>query len=266
VAESYLAPLDGLATGSAAARDTQRDYAQRTRLPIEIENSIGMRFRLIPPGSFTMGSPESQHGRGADEQEHVSVIERPFYMGKYEVTQGEYEAVMGTNPSAFKKNGPRAPVEEVTWRNCVAFTRKLCELEGIPVGSYRLPFEREWEYACRAGTQTAFHCGDTREALLAFADFNWNNEHSTVEVGQRRANAWGLFNMHGNVWEWCADRFYAYDSSSVDQLNRNIRGGNWKLPYLDCRSASRYRLPPDSLGNICGFRIVRLIPKLPGEE
>jgi formylglycine-generating enzyme required for sulfatase activity len=266
VANAYLPPLQGLAQGSAAARDTQHDYAVKNGLPIEIENMIGMRFRLIPPGSFIMGSPESQLGRSTDEPEHVKVIERPFYMGKYEVTQGQYLAIMGENPSAFKKVGPNAPVEEVTWRNCVAFTRALCERENLPAGSYRLAFEREWEYACRAGTQTAFHSGDTRESLMSVADFSWNNDASTVPVGLRAPNAWGLFDMHGNVWEWCADRFYAYDGSSVDALNRNIRGGNWKLPYLDCRSASRYRLPPDSLGNICGFRVVRLIPKLPAEE
>jgi formylglycine-generating enzyme required for sulfatase activity len=265
VRDAYLAPLKGLAGGSAAARETQRDYAEEQRLPIEIANGIGMRFRLIPPGSFTMGSPESQLGRAADELEHVKVIERPFYMGKYEVTQAEYQKVMGENPSFFKKNGPNAPVEEVTWRNCVAFTRALCELEGLATGTYRLAFEREWEYACRAGTQTLFHSGDTRESLMRFADFSWNNDAGTAQIGLRAPNAWGLFDMHGNVWEWCADRFYAYDGSSVDSLNRNIRGGNWKLPYLDCRSASRYRLPPDSLGNICGFRIVRLLPKLPGE-
>ena len=265
VKQAFLAPLEGLAAGSAAARDTQRDFAQQVGLPIEIENSIGMRFRLIPPGTFTMGSPESQLGRGADEGEHVVVIKRPFYMGKYEVTREEYQRVMGENPADFKHVGLQAPVEKVTWRNCVAFTRELCELEGIPAGSYRLAFEREWEYACRAGTQTPYHCGTTREDLMPFADFNWNNDKSPAVVGQRRPNAWGLYDMHGNVWEWCADRFYAYDGSSVDQLSRNIRGGNWKLPHLDCRSASRYRLPPDSLGNICGFRIVRLIPKLQGE-
>jgi formylglycine-generating enzyme required for sulfatase activity len=265
VKAAYLAPLNGLAIGSEAARETQRDYALDQRLPIEIANMIGMHFRLIPPGSFTMGSPASQVGRSSDEPEHVKVINRPFYMGSCEVTQGQYERVMGENPSFFKKNGPNAAVEEVTWRNCVAFARALCELEGLPVGTYRLAFEREWEYACRAGTQTAFCSGDTRESLLPFADFAWNNDGGTVQVGQRAPNAWGLFDMHGNVWEWCADRFYAYDGSSVDSLNRNIRGGNWRVPYLDCRSASRYRLPPDSLGNICGFRIVRLIPKLPGE-
>jgi formylglycine-generating enzyme required for sulfatase activity len=159
-------------------------------------------------------------------------------------------------------------VEEVTWHDCVAFAAKLCEKEGLRKGTYRLPHEREWEYACRAGTDAPYHCGaadmtpiQLRDHLEGYADFRWNNGSGPRPVGSRLANAWGIHDMHGNVWEWCSNYFYFYGSNRRDSLQRSIRGGNWRTKATDSRSASRFRLPPDSLGNICGLRILRVIPR-----
>ncbi len=260
-----LAPLDGLADGSAGARAAQVSVAEENRWPIEIENSIGMRFRLVPHGSFVMGSPPNERGRGPDEPETVRLVAQPFYLGKFEVTQAQFQQVMGANPSKFRNDhSANFPVEEVTWRDCQAFVEKLCELEELPPWAYRLPTEAEWEYACRAGTQTPFYFGADPERLKEFALFNWNTRQGVETVGRRRPNAWGLYNLHGNVWEWCEDLFYYYDKPTIeDPLRRIIRGGNWYAQPTDCRSASRFRLPPDSHSNLLGFRVVRSLYEPP---
>lgn len=259
--EARLAPLEFLEEGSKLAQRTQADVAASLRLPVEIENSIGMRFRLIPGGQYVMGSTEKQEGREADETEHVAAIPRHYYMGKFEVTQGQWDAVLGgeSNPSDRMQRGTDRPVEGVTWHDCNRFVKALCELEELPVGTYRLPLEREWEYACRGGTLSAYHCLEGE--LWRFANFQEEGPGETLVVGTLRANAWGLYNMHGNVWEWCFEKFSEYGSLETDPLQRVIRGGNWYITRADCRSASRYRLPPDSKGNICGFRIVRLLTR-----
>jgi formylglycine-generating enzyme required for sulfatase activity len=267
VADARYAPLTDLAEGSAIAQKTQISVVNDSKLPLEIENSVGMRMRLIPPGSFVMGSPKTELGRGPDEKEHPAIIREAFYLGKFEVTQAQWDKVMGaaTNPSYFKQDGANRPVEEVTWTQCVEFCKALAKLEGVPMGSYRLPTEAEWEYACRANTTARFACGNTRDELKAFADFSWNNKKKTNIVGKRRANAWGLHDMHGNVWEWCRDPFYYYGNSDVtDTSTRILRGGNWFLTAEDCRSASRFRYPPATHSNMLGFRVVRVI-KLGGK-
>jgi len=230
-------------------------------LPVEIENSIGIRFRLIPAGTFALGSPENETGRWEGEAQHIVSVSRPFYLGTYEVTQGQWDAVMPTNPSRFR--GRNRPVEEVSWYDCQRFVIALCEKEGVPVGTYRLPTEAEWEYACRAGTTTAYHFGNGSKGLGAFADYAGNNDLETNVVGRRRPNAYGLHDMHGNVWEWCQDLFRAYPGAPpIDPLHREwrmLRGGNWHEGALACRSANRCRLPPLSVGNILGFRVFRRI-------
>ncbi len=261
---AYLASLEVLAEGSAEAQQEQLAYARDMQLPVEVENSIGMVMRLVPPGTFTMGSPDSEAGRWEGEKQHRRTVPEPLYFGKFEVTQEQWRQVMGTSPAYFR--GDTRPVENVRWEDARRFTRKLAEREGLPPGTYRLPDEVEWEYACRAGTNTAFVFGDNPELLRQFAVYINNSEGRTALAGRFRPNAFGLHDMHGNVWEWCRDSFENYPEVELPDPTegrwRNVRGGNWREEARDCRSATRTRLPPDSLGNILGFRIVRTIPEL----
>ena len=263
VADAHLAPLDGLAEGSSSAQNAQISVSGTNSLPIEVVNSIGMAFRLIPAGTCIVGSPETEAGREKVEVPHVAAIPSHFYMGKYEVTQAEWKAVMGedNNPSGYR--GDRRPVEEITWYDCQRFTLKLCEMEEVPIGTYRLPTEAEWEYACRAGTSTAYCFGNDARRLGGWADYEENNYVHTVNVGLRRPNAYGLFDMHGNVWEWCLDDYKNYpgDETPTQEFHQYpvIRGGNWYVEARKCRSANRSRLPGASHGNMLGFRIIRMV-------
>jgi formylglycine-generating enzyme required for sulfatase activity len=265
VVPAYLPSLYGLADGSRLAQETQAQFVRASQLPLEVENSVGMRFRLIPPGTFLMGSPPAEAGRWEGETQHVVTLAEPFYMGVCEVTQAQWLALMPKNPSHFKDG--RKPVEEVAWYDGQRFAEALCQRENVPLGRYRLPTEREWEYACRAGTQTAYVCGDSAKGLAQFADYDENNNRGTNAVGRRRANAYGLYDLHGNVWEWCIDKFRPYVPEAGAEPGphadwRMIRGGNWHEPAVNCRSANRARLPPLSTGNMLGFRLVRTIPEL----
>jgi formylglycine-generating enzyme required for sulfatase activity len=264
VPDARLPGTDGLAEGSAGMVATQLAYSRDSRLPVEVANSIGMRFRLVPPGTAIIGSPEPEWGRGDIEVPHVVVFTEPVYMGKFEVTQAEYLEVMGENPSGFI--GGNRPVEEVTWYDAQRFLVELAKREGIPDKVYRLPDEAEWEYACRAGTQTAFCFGDSPDRLGEYADTALNNFKSTAPVGRRLPNALGLFDMHGNVWEWCRDLFRPYPGGPAvgeEYLEwRSLRGGHWRAPADSCRSANRCRLAPTSHGNVLGFRVLRRIPEL----
>lgn len=261
--DAFLAPLEGLATGSAGARAAQLSVSASNLLPVEVINTIGMRFRLIPAGTCLIGSPESENGREVIEVQHVDVFQSHFYLAACEVTQAQWKAVMGNdnNPSGFR--GDNRPVEEVTWYDCQRFTIKLCALENVPLGTYRLPTEAEWEYACRAGTGTAFCFGDNTANLRMWADYEGNNYARTVNVASRLPNAYGLYDMHGNVWEWCLDDYKNYpgDNTPPSEANKYpcIRGGNWYVDAARCRSANRSRLPGASHGNMLGFRILRQI-------
>ena len=263
VEDAVLAPLEGLAQGSSTMQATQADVSATNLLPVEVVNTSGMRFRLVPAGTCTIGSPDGEAGRGSIEVPHVVPFPSHFYMGKFEVTQGQWEAVMGKerNPSGFR--GRDRPVEEVSWYDCQQFAILLCQLEKVPVGTYRLPTEAEWEYCCRAGTTTAFHCGDDPAQLARFADYAGNNYTRTVPVGQKLPNALGLFKMHGNVWEWCLDDYANYpgDESPRGEHNKYpcVRGGNWYADAPECRSANRARLPGASHGNMLGLRLLRQI-------
>ena len=232
-------------------------------LPEDDANALGMQFKLIPAGEFMMGSPADDPDKSSDETpQHRVQITKPFYLGIHEVTQEEYQQVMGENPSRF--NGPSLPVEQVSWENATEFCRKLSEMDGR--NDYRLPTEAEWEYACRAGTTTRYSCGDELDSACAW--FVDNSGRKTHPVGEKRPNAWGLYDMHGNVWEWCSDWYesdYYGSSPSADPTGpstgsyRVYRGGGWNYRAWGCRSARRFRLRPGRRDSYLGFRVA-LVP------
>jgi formylglycine-generating enzyme required for sulfatase activity len=211
-----------------------------------VEPRTGMKFVHIPAGTFTMGSPLTEPSRQKDETPHRVTITRAFYMSATEVTQRQWQTVMGSNPSHFRN--PDAPVERVTWNEIREFLRRI---------DARLPTEAEWEYACRAGTTTAYSTGAT------LRDANYDGQ-STMPVASFAPNAWGLYDMHGNVWEWCADEHCPYpDGDARDPFNRCgspykvIRGGSWHFGADSARSALRYTHEPHLRGFSIGFRVVR---------
>jgi formylglycine-generating enzyme required for sulfatase activity len=220
-------------------------------LALDLGGGVTMKMVLIHPGKFMMGEEKDQH---------EVTITKPFYMGVTEVTQAQYEAIMGTNPSNFK--GATNPVDTVSWNDATEFCKKLSEKTRQTV---RLPTEAEWEYACRAGTKTAFSFGDTDTGLGDYAWYSGNSGSTTHPVGQKKPNAWGLYDMHGNVWEWCADWYgdYAKGAATDPQgpasgTSRVLRGGSWYGDPTHCRSAYRYNdfVIPVSRFIICGFRVV----------
>ena len=227
-------------------------------------NSLGMEFVLIPSGEFMMGSPDDEEGRfGNEGRVHKVRITKPFFLGAYEVTQAQWQAVMGNNPSDFRGND--RPVEEVSWNDCQEFVSKLCAKEGAARKSYRLPTEAEWEYACRAGSRTRFYGGDDDSDLGKIGWYGGNSGGETHDVGQKAPNAFGLYDMSGNVWEWCQDWFdsgYYGKSSRADPKGpgsagyRVLRGGSWVNNSRDCRSAVRDGDGPASAYNLSGFRVV----------
>ncbi len=246
-------------------------------------NSIGMALAPIPGGTFRIGSPPTEAERADDEGPQQEVEVRPFHLGVYEVTQAEYQAVTGTNPSHFCADGAgkakvagtdtgRLPVENVTWDDAVDFCRRLSARgeEQAAGRTYRLPTEAEWEYACRAGTATPFHYGDKLSSDLA----NCNGRRPyggapqgpmrdyTTPVGSFLPNAWGLHDMHGNVWEWCQDRYLPYADRygpapppPAAGFGRVTRGGSWFFGAADCRSARRNFRDHDYRSPYHGFRV-----------
>ncbi len=219
----------------------------------------GIEMVYIPPGTFMMGSPKDEEGRLDNEgPQHRVILSRGFWLGKYPVTQGQWEVVMGGNPSYYKGE-PRLPVEKVSWDDCQAFCRKLSQ-QGK--GQFRLPTEAEWEYACRAGSTTRYCFGDLEGALGEYAWIEGNSGNKTHLVGGKKPNTWGLYDMHGNVWEWCQDWYgnYSY-SAETDPTGPNsgsyrvIRGGHWINCAGYCRSASRGRISPGNRINNLGFRL-----------
>jgi len=228
-------------------------------LTLDLGGGVTVKLALIPAGKFMMGSPDSEKGRVVNEgPQHEVTISKPFYMGVTEVTQAQYEAVMGTNLSNFK--GEANPVEQVSWNDAEGFCKKLSDKTRQAV---RLPTEAEWEYACRAGTATAFSFGDADSVLGDYAWYSANSGNTTHPVGQKKPNAWGLYDMHGNVWEWCADWYGDYPKGAVTEpqgpasgTSRVLRGGSWVWDPEYCRSAKRRDDTPDGRDYGCGFRVV----------
>jgi formylglycine-generating enzyme required for sulfatase activity len=234
----------------------QKECSQRLGLPVEITNSIGMKLRLIPAGEFMMGSPASDSSASRTEKpQHKGRITKPFYLGMYEVTQAEYEKVMGENPS--KDKGATKPVEMVSWDDAAEFCKKLSAKEGK---TYRLPTEAEWEYACRAGTTTRYSFGDDEESLGEYAWYQDNSNVKTHPVGEKKPNAWGLHDMLGNVSEWCAA------ARSERTTDRVVRGGCLGSFAGGCRAACRGRFEPQVRFFYLGFRVAAVPPGGPSQE
>ncbi len=234
-------------------------------------NSISMKFVYIPPGTFMMGSPENEPERHNNETQHNVKLTKGFYMQTTEVTQGQWKAIMGNNPSHFKDCGDNCPVEMVSWDDAQVFIRKLNQKEGT--NKYRLPTESEWEYAARAGTKMTFAFGNCLSTSQANYDGNYplkgcskgTFRKKTVSVGSFSPNVRGLYDIHGNVKEWCQDVYTGdYQSRSVTEYTgsgggstRIFRGGSWSYEARDCRSANRDNFSPDNRVDDLGFRLVR---------
>jgi formylglycine-generating enzyme required for sulfatase activity len=233
----------------------------------EIKNKLGMALVLIPKGMFKMGSPAIEEGREpkdkGSERLHDVEITKPFYMGKFEVTKGEFAAFVRAKswPNAGTGATDRHPVATVSWEDAVAFCEWLSQKEGK---KYRLPTEAEWEYSCRAHTKTRFHSGEDEASLKKVANY-WESGPNSIPVGTLEANAFGLHDMHGNVWEWCQD-WYATDYNTGDKQDpqgpsagaaRVLRGGSWRNQAFWCRAAAREAIQVADPGNdIIGFRVV----------
>ena len=224
----------------------------------DLGQGVSLEMVLIPAGKFVMGSPASEKGRADFETQYEVTLTKPFYMGKYAVTQEQWEAVMGNNPSRDK--GPKLPVTNVSWEDCQEFIKKL---NAKTDGGYRLPTEAEWEYACRAGTTTAYSFGDK----ITPQDANYADSKigKPVAVGSYKPNAFGLYDMHGNVCEWCEDWYGDYPEGAVTDPKgpatgeyRVLRGGSFLFSESDARSSSRnYGYSPSLRVDYAGFRLAR---------
>jgi formylglycine-generating enzyme required for sulfatase activity len=264
------------------SRPREREAGRLELKDLAITNSIGMKLAYITPGSFKMGSPADEKERRNDEEQHEVEITRPFYLGVFQVTQGQYARVMDSNPSYFtreKGGGLNHPVEHVSWIDAVEFCKKLSDLpeEKTAGRVYRLPTEAEWEYACRADTQTPFCFGNSLSSLQANFDGNYpyggakKGEYleKTAPVGSYKPNDFGLFDMHGNLWQWCADWYDAdYYKNSPKQdpqgpssgQSRVMRGGCWNSDGWWLRSAHRGKNMPGSREDGFGFRVALSMP------
>ncbi|BAZ39979.1 hypothetical protein NIES4101_59370 [Calothrix sp. NIES-4101] len=235
-------------------------------------NGVNLEMVLIPGGTFLMGSPDNEQGHSSYERPQHRVTIQPFYIGKFTVTQAQYEVIMGHNPSYFK--GANRPVDSVSWDDAVEFCQKI---SWKTARNYRLPSEAEWEYACRADTTKAFCFGETITSELANYDGNYTYgsapkgiyRKETTEVGKFPPNAFGLYDMHGNVWEWCQDVWHdnyhgaptdgrAWENGNDNQL-KLLRGGSWVNFPENCRSANRTFNTHFLRNYFDGFRLVLLV-------
>ena len=298
-----IAPFD-----TELAKQHQEAWAKYLRVSVEYENSLGMKFRLIPPGEFTMGSTQAEIieslkivGKNKHWQEciksesprHQVVLTHPIYLGIHEVTQGQYEQVMGKNPSPFAPMGiakdtvagmntTRHPVEMVSWNDAAEFCAKLSQHEKLKplysrVGEtvtslsgtgYRLPTEAEWEFSCRAGTTTRYWLGDQEQDLAQIGWFTADSEGRTHAVGELKSNPFGLFDVHGNVWEWVQDLWeptYYEQFQGMPAIDPNgpspagslraVRGGGWSNAAPTCRASHRQATEPADHDHFIGFRV-----------
>ena len=227
-----------------------------------LAGNIKLEMVKIPAGSFLMGSVDNDKDDDNNEKPQHRVNLQEFYLGKYPVTQEQYQAIMGNNPSDFKDN-PKNPVENVSWDEAQEFCQKLSEKKGK---KYRLPSEAEWEYACRAGTQTRYYFGDDAKLLGEYAWYSDNSDSQTHPVGQKKPNDWELYDMYGNVCEWCEDGWYknyknapangtAWNDKHSQINSRLLRGGSWDFSPRLCYSACRINGNPDHRNNLIGFRV-----------
>ncbi len=224
---------------------------------IDFGEGVKLEMVLVPAGKFVMGSPKKEKDRSDDETQHEVTLTKPFYIGKYEVTQEQWEAVMGKNPS--RRKGAKLPVTDVSWNDCQDFIKKL---NAKTNGGYRLPTEAEWEYSCRAGTSTAYSYGDK----LTRSDANIDGD-STKAVGSYKPNAFGLYDMHGNVFEWCNDCYANYPAGAVIDpkgpatgKSRVLRGGSYYWTASIARSSNRnliFTPTPSNQNDLLGFRLAR---------
>ena len=251
-AEDLLAQLDALIPSdtrmTALRAKVEAMPGPARNLTIDLGGAVNLKLVLIRPGKFMMGDEKDQH---------EVTLSKPYYMGVTQVTQAQYQAVIGSNPSLFK--GDTNPVEMVSWDDATGFCKKVSEKSRQAV---RLPTEAEWEYACRAGTKTHFCFGDADEGLGDYAWYSANSEQRTHPVGQKKPNAWGLYDVHGNVWQWCADWYGDYPKGAATDpqgaasgSQRVLRGGSWSSNPDLCRAACRSSSYPSSRLDDVGFRV-----------
>lgn len=251
-------------TSTLLPRIAKQDFKPKT-----ITNTFGMKFVSIPAGTFMMGSPPDEPGRGDDEELHRVTLSKPFYIQTTEVTQGQWKNVMGNNPSSLR-DCDGCSVELVSWEDAQKFIERLNQVEGTT--KYRLPSEAEWEYASRAGTATPFHTGYCISTKQANYDGNkpisccpsGENRKKTAKAGDLPPNPWGVYEMNGNVWEWCQDWKGNYPAEHVTDPRgpssgnaRVLRGGSWLDDARNLRSARRFSYPPDYRDYDIGFRVVK---------
>ena len=235
---------------TASAAEVPSETAPKKNLTIDLGGGVTMEFVLIRPGTFPMGEKQSAH---------KVTLTKPFYLGKYHVTQEQWERVMGNNPSHFK--GLKNPLENASWEDCQVFVRKLGEK--MPGQTFRLPTEAEWEYACRAGSTTRWCYGDAEAGLGEYGWYDRNSSGTTHPVGEKKPNAWGLYDMHGNVWQLCADWYADYPPGDVtDPVGpatgtvRVTRGGEWNRNAYHATSAFRGKTSPALRFKSLGVRLV----------
>ena len=256
------APLAGLYGGSREAQEWQIALARERGLPLQVKTkTVGIEMRFVPSGSYVRGSPTSEAGRDDDESQHTVVLKKAFWVGRFPVTQRQWKEVMGSNPSYHTGSGLDAPVENVSHDQSQEFLNKLCNLLGVPLGTYRLLTEAEWEYACRAGTSGAYY-----GPLDDIAWYDTNSGKKTHPVGRKKPNAYGLYDFSGNVWEWCSDWYGTYPTGTVTDpagpvsgLYRVNRGGGYWYFAQWARSAFRIWSRPVGTSRYLGLRIARTV-------
>jgi formylglycine-generating enzyme required for sulfatase activity len=262
-----LAPFTGFVIILAQPVSADKSLCAETSLKA-LTNTVGMVFIYVPPGSFLMGSPPDEAGRDLDESQHEITLSEGFYLQETEVTQAQWKAVMGDNPSMMKN--PDYPATNISWDNALAFIQQLNQPEGTD--AYRLPGEAEWEWACRAGSPSGFPAG----AVLSTDQANYDGNHpyngyekgvfrrGIVKTGAFQPNPWGLYDMSGNVWEWCQDAYGPYPSTAETDpvgpsqgLFKVVRGGSWYYDIQSCRCASRHKADPSKESILIGFRVAK---------
>ena len=258
-----VAPFDARTAGELQQKTAA--YLEKPVLKtIDLGDDTQIELVLIPAGEFDMGSPPLEYSRANDEGPVRRVtISTPFYMGRHEITHAQWTAVMGYSLDSFKEL--EFPVDSIDWSNAMDFCRKLSEKLSE---TFRLPTEAQWEHACRAGSSTPYSFPGNSSSLDQYAWFNSNSKHKTHPAGQKKPNAFGLYDMHGNVWEWCSDWYDDYPvDSTVDPTgpregsSRILRGGSWFCTPGPCRSANRGWNTPEIRHDDVGFRIVLTCPE-----